>query len=88
MATNLTTGQASIGASAASLVAARTNRRSVVVRNTHASQVLFLGKDSAVTTANGLAVPAGQATELTYDGQVFAIASGASTTVLFAELHE
>jgi hypothetical protein len=88
MATNLTTGQATIGTTAASLVAARTLRRSVTVRNTHATNVLFLGKDSAVTTANGLAVPAGQAVDLDYDGQVFAIASAVSTTVSFAELHE
>jgi hypothetical protein len=85
MAGSIATGQATIGTTAASLVAARTLRRRVYVRNTHASNVLYLGASAAVTTANGHAVPAGTTVEIDTDAAVFAIASAITTTVTYLE---
>jgi hypothetical protein len=59
----------------------------VTVRNTHASNQLFLGDSAAVTTANGYQLPPGQAVELpAHEGPVHAIASAASTTVAFLDV--
>lgn len=78
---NLGYGQFSIGTGAATLiVAARTTGKGVRVRNTHATQVLYVG-DANVTAANGYPIPAGLS-ELfsTYTGALYGVGSGAATT--------
>lgn len=90
MASFLASSQASIGAAAASLVTSRINRRHLVIRNTHATQSLFIGPDNTVTTANGFLVPAanGVIELFGYTGAVFAIGSGAATTATILELYD
>lgn len=84
---SLFTGQASVGTTQAQLLPPRSTRRVAVVRNTHATNGLFIGPDATVTTANGYAVPAGQAVELPgHEGPVHAVASAASTTVSWADV--
>jgi len=50
-------GAVSVGVSATQIVAANTNRHSILIGN-NSSQTLFIG-DSTVTTANGIPVSAG-----------------------------
>lgn len=77
----------SVGASAVSVASARLARNGLVIQNAHASNTLYLGADSNVTTSNGLKVVAGGSCEFPdYQGAVYGIASGASTDVRVFEV--
>lgn len=77
----------SVGTSAAIIKAARTARRSITVQNTHASNALYLGNNPNVTTANGLRVAAGASRTFdNYNGDLYGIASGASTGARYFEV--
>jgi hypothetical protein len=78
-------GNKSIGTSAAVLVAARQARESVLVKNNHASQILYLGSDSSVTSSNGLPLAAGESVRIESKNVVYAVASGATTDVRYFE---
>jgi hypothetical protein len=86
MSNNINYAAVAVGASAVQVVAANGLRDNVIVHNNHASQILYLGDDSSVTTANGLPVPAGQKVTLEgYTGPVYGIASGAATDTRYLE---
>lgn len=72
--------------SAQLIVAARSSRDAVRIQNLHASNLLYIGPDSAVTAANGIRVAAGAETTVPSRGDVYAIASAASTDVRFWEI--
>lgn len=78
-----TYGNASIGAAASRLLVGSGLRASALIENNHATQDLYLGTDSSVTTANGLRVAALQSVRITHRGEVWAIASGAATDVRY-----
>lgn len=79
-------GTTSVGVAAVLLVAARNRRESVIVQNNHATQTLHIGSDSAVTTLTGLKIAAAASLTLDgYQGDVYAIGSGAATTANFFE---
>lgn len=78
-------GNASVGTSAVVLVAARQARESVLIKNNHASQILYLGGNSSVTSSNGLPLVAGESVRLETRQVVYAIANGASTDVRYFE---
>jgi hypothetical protein len=61
-------------------------RGSVLIRNNHASNVLYLGFDSSVTDANGFPLAAGESVEI-YDfiGEIWGYASAAGTDVRVLE---
>ena len=83
----LNTNQATVGTSAVLLIPARSTRRVAIVRNSHASNLLYLGGSSAVTAANGLLVPAGQAVDLAgHEDDIYVIGSAAGTTVSWADV--
>lgn len=73
----------SIGTSAALIVAASKLRAGVIVQNAHASNDLYIGSDSDVTTSNGLKVAAGESILLPTRAVVYGVASGASTDVRY-----
>lgn len=76
----------SVGTTAAVIASRRDSRNSIIVQNVHASQVLYVGTDSSVTTSNGLKVAAGESVKIDdYRGVVYGIASGAATDVRFLE---
>ena len=58
-ANNLANGQATAGATSSTLVAARSTRRSVTVRNTHATESCYIGAGT-VSAANGFLLKAGE----------------------------
>lgn len=75
----------SIGTTAAVVKAAFFRRESILIVNNHASQILYLGSDSSVTTSNGIPVAAGGSVRLRTKSDVYGIASGASTDVRYFE---
>lgn len=76
---------ASIGTSAATVVAAGRQRKSVLIQNAHASQVLYVDTASNLTTSTGVKLVAGESVRLFTREIVYGIASGASTDVRFVE---
>lgn len=80
-------GTVTIGAAAALIKAAVTTRKSILVQNVHASNTLYVGDDSSVTTANGIRLLSGESIEINdYNGAVYGIASGAGTDVRYFEV--
>ena len=73
--------------SAKLLVGARSRRDTVIIQNVHASNILYLGSDSSVTASNGLRLGAGESISLPTRGDVYGIASAASTTVRYFEVY-
>ncbi len=83
---NANYGTASVGTSAAVISAAK-GRRSIIVQNVHASQILYVGDDDQVTASNGLRVSSGASLTLEgFTGVLYGIASGASTDVRYFEV--
>ena len=81
-------GNVNIGGTAAVIRAARSGRGSILIKNNHATQILYVGKDDQVTTSNGFPVAADGGTVLLegYLGDVYGIASGADTDVRWIEV--
>jgi hypothetical protein len=85
-AVNMATGQQAITASAAQIVAARTTRRAVAIKNADAALILYVGSAS-VTTANGQKVGAGETIVIPFTGAIYGIGSG-SLTSTFIDLYD
>lgn len=84
---NAAYGTVAVGAAAVLIRAGNPQRRSVVVQNVHATQVLYVGDDSSVTTAAGLRLNASESIRIDdYNGPVYGIASGAATDVRYFEV--
>lgn len=79
-------GTVTVGTTAVVVVAA-SSRDFVRVKNNHATNILYLGFDANVTTANGYPLAAGQEHLIeNYDGPVYGIASAAGTDVRYTEI--
>ena len=79
-------GAKTVTTTAQLLVPARSSRNAVRVQNLHATNLLYIGPDSAVTAANGIRVAAGAETTIPSRGDIYGIASAASTDVRFWEI--
>lgn len=73
-----------VGGTAVLLLTGRTLRESVVIKNNHATQILYVG-NASVTTSDGMPVAAGQSITLEVVGTLYGIASGAGTDVRVLE---
>lgn len=74
-------GAFSVGTSAAVIVSAGQKTKSLIIKNTHASQTLFVGDDSSVSDTTGFPVAAGESISIEgYNGPVYGYGSGADTT--------
>jgi hypothetical protein len=87
---NANYGNVSVGSSAV-VVAAAKGRSRIIVQNNHATQILYLGDDANVTAdaaaTGGLKIAAGASVTLEgFTGNVYGIASGASTPVAYFEV--
>ena len=80
----LTVYNSNVGTTEAALIAAGTpagGRKVFRLRNTHGSQIIYFRTATGVTSANGAAIPAGTEAVLDgYNGALYIIASGATTT--------
>lgn len=85
--TTIETTNHTIGTTAAIISASNSTTVSRIVQNNHASNDLYIGGASTVTTANGLKVPAGGSLVIDKSfGEIWGIANAASTDVrLFRE---
>ena len=80
-------GTVTIGGTAAVIKAANSQRKSILVQNVHASNVLYIGDDSSVATTTGIRLIAGESIEINdYNGPVYGIASAAGTDVRYLEV--
>lgn len=84
---NFAPGQATVGTSAAQLVAARSGRQSVTVVS-NCTNPVELGASASVTTSNGLILPGtvGASVTLNYSGALYAIGAS-SCAVSYYELY-
>lgn len=84
----LANGQATAGAASGQLVPARSTRRSVTVRNIHASESCYIGTGT-VSAANGFLLKAGESISIDCVGVVNAIRAGsADVTVAYLESYD
>jgi len=88
-------GTFTAGAAAVLVVASRPGRKKLLVQNRHATQIIYLGPTSAVTTSAYAwkIIPAGAGVRAEvdlggYSGALYAIADGASTVGTFFEGYE
>lgn len=82
---SLSHGQASVGVAAVVLRAANPKRISIIIQNVHATNKLFIGA-SGLTTSNTVQVLPGASLVLDRNnGEIQAVADGASTDVRFLE---
>ena len=80
-------GTVSIGGTAAVIKAGNAQRKSILIQNVHATQVLYVGDDASVLTTTGIKVSAGESLEIAdYNGPVYGIASGAATDIRYFEV--
>lgn len=77
----------SIGTNSALVVDALGDRRTVVIGNDHATNVVYLSLGAAAVAGEGIRLnPAGGTVILdNYSGPIYAIASDASTSVIYVE---
>jgi hypothetical protein len=81
------TGQVSIPTTPiTAIVAARAARRAVLITNTHATAILYVG-GAAVTSSTGQAVPAGVSLTFPTVAAVYGVAS-ATLTASFVEVYD
>lgn len=84
---NGTASAVPVGTSSVVVADRKASRTSVIVYNNHASQILYLGTTSGVTTSTGLPVAAGASRVFDdYNGVLYGIASGATTDVRVFEV--
>lgn len=77
----------SIGTAAALVLNRRAGRRVLRIKNTHATQIIYVGPtDSVSATVASWVVPAGITIDIDgYCGAIYMIASGSATTALCME---
>lgn len=76
---NMLTGQFTVGTTAAKAVSAKTTGEGARVRNTHATNILYVG-GSSVDGTTGYAIPPGQSEDFPFTGDIYVVGSGAGTT--------
>jgi hypothetical protein len=81
---SIATGQVATSTTAATLVAARAGRRSVVIRNMDATIVVYVGP-ATVTAANGYALAGGGSVTLETSALIQVIAASGTPSVCYAE---
>lgn len=80
-----TYGTVSTGTTAGLIKAANSRREAIVIKNVHATQVLYVGSDSSVATTTGFKLSAGESTRLETKSAIWGIASGAATDTRYFE---
>lgn len=86
----VTTGAVSVTTSAILIVAANTRRQELIICNSSLTPDIYIGATSAVTSANGLPLFAGQSRESSksfpnYKGDVYGISASGTADVRYWE---
>lgn len=82
------TAQVSCNGTAAVVAAARATRAAVLVTNTDATNAVFLGATSAVTTSTGHKLAAGASISIPMSRDVYGITASATVVVCVTEVYE
>jgi len=87
-ASTLSCSTVDIGATSSLLLAANDTRASVTLKNTHATQTIFIAGANPATSANGFALAPASAQLITLEttSALYAIASGATTPIEIIEI--
>lgn len=86
-APNLATGQVATSTTAGTLVAARATRRSVTIKNLHATITVYVGAPT-VTASNGMEIKAGESLNIDTTALVQVIAASGTPTVAYVETYD
>lgn len=87
-AENLANGQSTAGAASGTLVAARSTRRSVTVRNVHTSESCYIGTGT-VSTANGFLLKAGESISIDTTVAINGLRAGSvDVSIAFLETYD
>lgn len=86
-APNIASNQVTAGTNAGTLVAARATRRSVTIKNTDTSIVVYIGA-ATVTAANGMPLKAGESISVDWTGLIQVIAASGSPVVAYLETYD
>lgn len=86
-AANLNNGQVAASVTAATLVAARSTRRSVTIKNLDAAITVYIGK-ATVTAGNGMQLKAGESISVDTTALIQVIAASGTPTVAFMETYD
>jgi hypothetical protein len=86
-AASMANGQVAAGGAAVTLVAARATRRSVTLKNTDASLVVYIGV-ATVTTGNGMPLRAGDSISIDFTGLIQVIAASGAPVVAWMETYD
>ncbi len=87
VADTLVHNQVSVGTSATEIARERTGRRSITIKNLHASTTLYVG-GSGVSSSNGMEVKAGESIQLTTTAAAYGIAASGSVTAAYVEVSD
>lgn len=80
-------GTKTVGTSATQVSDGAYRRKTLLIQNAHATNNLFVGPDSSVTTSTGIKLAPADSIEFSdFIKPVYAIADGASTDVRYLEL--
>lgn len=77
---SMLTGQFTVGTASAKAVSAKTTGEGARIRNTHATNILYVGPTTSVDATTGYPIPPGQAEDFPYAGDIYVIGSAAGTT--------
>lgn len=77
-------GQVALSTTAATVIAANTKRRRILVKNLDATIVVFIGR-ATVSATNGFRINAGETVELTGTGLIQGIAASGTPSVAYWE---
>ena len=86
-AANMANNQVATSVTAATLVAARATRRSVVIKNMDSLITVYIGV-ATVTTANGLPLLAGESVSIDWVGLIQVIAASGTPVVAYSETYD
>lgn len=80
-------GSASVGTTSAVVAAANEKRIELFLTNDHSSQIIYLGLGTTAVANKGIKLAPGAGIVISsFAGAVYAVASGAATTLLIAEV--
>lgn len=86
-AANIATGQVTgTTAGTTAIVAARSTRRSVTIKNISSANSIFIG-DATVTTLSGIPLNAGESIALDFTGALAGYAMGGACVVAYADVY-
>lgn len=87
VATSGAAANTALATSAAEEIAARVNRREVIIKNIDSTITTYVGFDSNLTTSNGMELLAGESISLKTNAAIYGIAASGTPAWRYVELY-